>query len=242
MKLEFGICPRCKEEISKERLNESVIVCGSCGFTENKGDQTVDHLVFKTFTKQALIFSVVTVGLFIQTVNYDKYAVEVIPLQLSQMIGKASEADFVRLAQIYEDRKNWDSLEETLTNQFKLIPQNPEPLFKLGELQFKRKHYQKAIQTLSFYINSGGLNLMGAYYKAQALGETGQVDEASTYFEQVLKAKPETLQITVAQKYVQLLLKHNRQDRAREVIEEIRKLGANSNLFMEQEFKALAKK
>ena len=242
MKLEFGICPQCKNDIPSERLSENVVVCPSCGYTDNKGDKKVESQLFKSFAKRGILMSLLMVGGFIQTVEYDEYAIEVIPLQIKSMTGMASEQDYSNLARICKDRKKWDCMQEALTQQHRKNPQNLEPLFLVGELQFKKGEFQKSIKTLGYYINQGGLNLMAAYYKAQSHGELGEIAEASQLFEQILSAKPVTHQITVAQKYVNLLLKHQMNSQAKRVIEEVRALGVNSSLFMEQEFKALAKK
>ena len=74
------------------------------------------------------------------------------------------------------------------------------------------------------------------------MAQLGQVDDATKYFEQVLNARPDVLQVTVVQNYVKVLMDHQRYDQARKLIKDIRGKGPDSALFMDAEYKKAAER
>ena len=65
------------------------------------------------------------------------------------------------------------------------------------------------------------------------------VDEAAKYYDYVLGAKPDVLQVTVIQNYVRLMMDAHRLDKAKQLIEEVRSKSAASAYFMDDEFKRI---
>jgi tetratricopeptide (TPR) repeat protein len=102
-----------------------------------------------------------------------------------------------------------------------------------------RGHYQEAVNTYRTFFSKGGVDLEASYNFARALGQVGMVDEASKYFDYVLGAKPDVVQVTVVQNYVKLLMEANRLDQAQKLIEGVRKQSETSAYFMEDEFKKI---
>ncbi|MCB0411446.1 MAG: hypothetical protein KDD22_02900, partial [Bdellovibrionales bacterium] len=238
MKMQFGVCPRCKSKVSEERLKEAPVICNHCGYSGSQGDQKLEKKIYNTFLKFSLILCMGLVGGFIQAVNWDHYSAEIIPLKFKEMSGTADLADYQRLTEICTKRKKWDCVENALAKRFALSPQTElESLASLGDLQYKRLRIKEAAETLNKYFAQGGLSLDAGYTYARTLSEIGDVDQASTDYSNILKSKPETLQITVAQNYIRLLMKAQRHREAKEVLDEIRDSGANANLFMEKEYK-----
>lgn len=240
MDLQFGVCPRCKMEISEERLRESLVVCQHCGFSDLKSNRALDKKIYQNFVRSSVLVTGLLVLSFIQAVNWDQYSLSIIPLKVKETAGIAQLDDYKDLAQACEDRKKWDCLENSLLQSFRLSPNTEiESLAKLGKIQFQRGKNAEAIQTLKTYFEQGGISLEASYDYARALSQTGMVDQASQVYQQILESKPETLQVTVAQNYIRLLMKNNRYKEAKDILETIRDSGSNANMFMDKEFQQL---
>src|SRR5690606_24630914 len=167
------------------------------------------------------------VGVFIQAVNWDRHSFEIIPLTIKEFAGVANLNDYRRLTEICIERKKWDCTESSLAKRFALSPHSElEALADLGEVQYKRQKVREAADSLNQYFAQGGLNLDASYTYARALSDIGDLEQASTVYDRILKSKPDTLQVTVAQNYIRVLMKAQRHRQAKEVLEEIRESGA----------------
>lgn len=235
-----GFCPQCHSDVLPERLSNEPIVCQECGYTNNKNDYLQDRKLEKSFIKVAIGISILIVVSFIQMAIWDRYAIEIVYLQTIDAIGFTDEADLQKIATICEERRRHSCVEEALYGS--AIRGNMESWAKLGKFQMKREKFSAAADSFKHYFALGGLDLEASYQYARSLGATGQVDQAVAYYDQVLKAKPETLQVTVTQNYVKLLLNNGRADQARTLIDGIRKSSPSAALFMEAEFQTLTKK
>lgn len=241
MNLQFGVCPQCKMEISEERLRDNPVICQHCGFSDQKAMKNVEKRVYKTFLKTSIVLTGFLVASFIQAVNWDKHSLTIIPLKVKEITGMASLQDLKTISEICTERKKWDCVEAALAQTYQMSPQSElEVLAELGKLQFKRGDYVGAFKSLSTYFNQGGVSLDASYDYARVLAQQGQVDQASQVYDEILKAKPDTLQVTVAQNYVRLLMDNSRYKKAKDLLEEIRKSGSNASLFMDKEFQELA--
>lgn len=232
--LEFGACPRCKMDISAERKKIHPVVCDHCGYTVSENEEKVDEqLQKKTMIIMGALATVWVVG-YIQLANWDKHAISIIPISLKGMVGAHSTTDAEAKAEICMDLKKWDCVEsEYLT----VAQSDPKQFIRAGGFQMKRAKYNDAAQSYYKFFQSGGQDLEASYNYAKALAELGQVDEAVKYFDQVLAAKPDTLQVTVVTNYVKLLMKHRRFDQAKVLIEKVRKdAGPTGESFMNAEF------
>jgi tetratricopeptide (TPR) repeat protein len=140
------------------------------------------------------------------------------------------------LASICMERKKYDCVEQQYA---RLGQQNPQLMLRLGKFQMSRAHYNEAVNTYRTFFSKGGIDLEASYNFAKALGQVGQIDEAAKYYDYVLGAKPDVLQVTVIQNYVKLLMEANRLDKARTLIEQVRHKSDTSAYFMETEFKKI---
>lgn len=238
----LNICPRCKSDIPQERLNQTIVVCSACGWTNDNSFQQLQKSMNKRFIKVAVVSSIIMVAAFVQLVKWDKYAVQVIPYQVKSFFGSLSAEDVDSLSAICEERKNAACVESLYISLAKRESDNIEHLAKVGIVQYRRQKFNAAAATLKNYFAKGGADFNASYAYAQSLGRIGQIDEAVAYYDQILKAKPETLQVTVAQNYVKLLIENNRRDQALAVLNDIRTLGPNTTFFMDTEFKELGGK
>jgi len=234
---QFGACPRCQNELSSERLAFQPLVCNHCGFTANAIDTKVEQQFEKRFLKIGIVVALFLGLGFVQAANWDQYALEIIPLKIKEITGTASTSDLSRIAEICVERFKHDCVESAYAS--KGHKGDNEAFADLGKYQARRGKKQDALKSFTAYFKNGGQDLESAYQFAKVLGETGQTDASITYFESVLKAKPETLQITVMQNYVKMLVANGRAAQALVAIEGTRKSSSTANLFMEPEYQSL---
>lgn len=235
-----GYCPQCKLEVTDSR-SLPFFICPHCGFTHNKSDKTSQNEVSKRFIKWSVGLSAVMVISFVHAVNWDNFFFEVIPLKAKQIVGMASAQDYGRLAEMCKVRKDSECVENMLTSKVQSDSKDIEILTELGQVQFQRNKFKESAQTLKRYFDNGGLNMDASYTYARALGQIGMVDESAQFYQRVLDSKPETMQISVTQNYVRMLMDAGRADQAKKVIESIRVKGSNAAMFMESEFQQITK-
>ncbi|MBX3022716.1 MAG: hypothetical protein KF799_13670 [Bdellovibrionales bacterium] len=235
--LEFGACPLCKQDISPERKKLSPVICNHCGFTFSKDSLKTANDVESKSIKIMVAISVVVSACYIQISHWDKAWLEIVPLALKETIGMSSPSDIEQKAGICFEQMKWDCVEA----QYGKAAQNDPALWeRAAGFQMKRAKYNEAAQSYYKFFQSGGVNLESQYNYAKALAQLGQVDEAVKYFDQVLAAKPDVLQITVVQNYVKLLMDHQRFDQAKLLISKVRKDGGPAaESFMETEYKQI---
>ena len=234
--LQFGACPRCKLDISDERKKLKPVICNHCGFSHSGKEEMVKDLAEKQTIIIYSTFVAIALGSFMQLVNWDTHSLEVIPLKVKETIGMSSPSDSERMSEICMDLKKWDCVE---INYGKVAASDVAKLPRLGNFQMKRARYNEAAQSYYGFFTKGGTDLEASYNYAKALAQLGRVDDATKYFEQVLAARPDVLQVTVVQNYVKLLMDHQRFDQAKKLIQEIRGKGPDSAMFMETEYKKI---
>lgn len=235
--LEFGACPRCKMDVSPERKKMTPVICDSCGFTLTGNEQKLDEQLQSRTIMVMGGMAALAVASFIQLSMWDNHALEIIPINVKGAIGMHSVSDAEAKAEICMDLKKWDCVE---TEYLTTAKADPSKYIRAAHFQMKRAKYNDAAQNYYKFFQSGGQDLEASYNYAKALAELGQVDEAVKYFDQVLAAKPGVLQITVVNNYVKLLMKHQRYQQARVLIEQIRKDGGETaGSFMESEFQQI---
>lgn len=234
--LEFGACPQCKLDISEDRKRAIPFICNHCGFTSSN-DQKVQDEIEKRNIWAFLGISVFVVAAHIQLANWDSHSLSIIPIAVKETIGGMSSADWEKKSEICMDLKKWDCVEASYVEVAKTEPTQWQ---RAGDFQMKRAHWNQAAQSYYSFFQKGGENLDVSYNYAKALAKLGQVDQAVQYFDQVLAAKPEVLQITVVTNYVQLLMEHQRYDQAKVLISKVRKdSGPAGESFMDEEFKKI---
>ena len=234
--LEFGACPQCKLDISPERKKIMPIICDHCGFTSSN-DQKLENDIQKKTIFAFIAVAVFAVSAHIQLSNWDKYSLDIIPLTIKETIGATTASDLETKAEMCMELKKWDCVE---TEYLKAAALDPVKFQRAGDFQMKRQKFNPAAQSYYKFFQTGQQSLDVSYSYAKALAKLGQVDDAVKYFDQVLAAKPETLQITVVQNYVKLLMDAQRFDQAKVLISKIRKdSGPAGESFMDDEFKKI---
>lgn len=235
--MEFGACPQCKQDIAPERKQLKPVVCNHCGFTVSGNEVKVHNELDKKSIQIMVGISVFLSACYIQMSNWDSAWLEIVPLSVKETIGMSSPGDIEEKAAICMQLKKWDCVE---TQYIKASQIEPAQWERAGNFQMQRAKYNEAAQSYYKFFQAGGVNLESQYNYAKALAQLGQVDEAVKYFDQVLAAKPDVLQITVVQNYVKLLMDHQRYDQAKVLINKVRKDGGPSaGSFMESEFQQI---
>ena len=234
--LEFGACPRCKLDISAERKKLRPLICEHCGYTESN----LAHVRGEVEKKSIIIMAgiaVLAVVALAQLNAWDKYWLSSIPLSIKETIGMASAADHESRASMCFDLKKWDCTEAAYV---KTAERDPKLFERAGAFQIKRGKFNEAAQSYYKFFQAGGQSLEASYNYAKSLAQLGKVDDAIKYFDQVLAARPETLQVTVVNNYVKLLVEHQRFVEAKRLIERVRKDGGSTaGSFMEAEFQKI---
>lgn len=235
--LQFGACPRCQVNMPEDRMNQNPIVCPNCGFSSPGLDIKLDQRLEGRFIKVAFGFAILVIAGFLQTASWDKFALSIIPLKIKQTLGMASEKDLVEIAAACTVRKKYDCVEQVYLD---LAHRGHTEFWgDLGKFQVRRGNKNGAFESLKTYVAQDGADLDAIYQYAKLLGEKGQVEESANLFDQILKLKPDTLQISVTQAYVHMLINNGRNVQALALIKTIRKSSETASLFMEDEFKKL---
>lgn len=229
-------CPRCQQDFSESRRNSVVVVCSSCGWTPSDSNKNIDKSLHKKFGIVATAIAIFVTGGFIQTVEWDTHAVEVIPLKIKQTIGAASSEDLARIGEICIERSKLACTEQAFKE---MAQRNPEDYARLGKFQFQRGLFKDSTWAYGKYFEKGGSDMEARYYFARSLGEVGMVDEAIAQYDYVLASKPETLQVTVIQHYVKMLMNTQRLEQAKSLIDNVREKSATNAYFMNDEFKKI---
>lgn len=238
MKINF--CSRCKLDIPEEMQQNEIVVCPHCGLVKSSNESKLEANISKQFIKFTIGTSLLFIAIFMHSVSWGPYFIEVIPPKARSLAGMASAEDYSRLAKMCKELKDLACVEQMLGQYVKLDAKNLEVLAELGVLQASRKHFPQAVNTLGQYFKLGGQNTDVSYTYAKALVEIGKMDNAIYHLEKIRSIKPNALSIAATHDYVQMLIKSGRTARAMAVIQSIRSQGATAALFMDAEMRKLA--
>lgn len=208
----------------------------------NKVDQELENSTFIVTTALGGF----VIAALMQIYFWDKYSLDIIPLTVKEVVGATSPADWEEKATICTNLKKWDCVE---AQYLKAAQYDKQKYVRLGRFQYDRKNYAKAARSFAIYF-SGSDNLTGvlkgedvetALIHAKALTELNQSEEAAKYYEKVLEAKPDQMQVSVIHGYVKMLFKNGKYGRARVLIEDVRKHSSTAAQFMEAEYQQIRK-
>jgi tetratricopeptide (TPR) repeat protein len=190
--------------------------------------------------KSAGAVSVVLVSAFIYFGTWGSYSLEIVPLKVGDVMNTNTSADMERLAQIGMDLRKFDLVEK----QYRMLAQRVDAKYyaRLGKFQVKHREYREAAETYRQYFALGKRDWEARIDYARALGEIGNIDEASKNFDYVLAARPGVRQVTVIQNYVTMLVKAERFDQAKRVIDHIRAQDPDAAKFMDTEYKVISER
>ena len=240
-------CPRCACQVSSERTSEAVIVCDNCGYTAEgpqvRFDLKTDKKTIKVITAISALFGISLV----HSSHWAGSALEIIPLKAKQMAGMATTEDLRQIADICIARVKQDCTETALAQLSEMDPTDIEVRAELASFLMRSGDAKRAEAYFSQYFQAGGVSAEAAYEMAQLLAKQNRIDEASKYFDIALISKPDSLQVTIVQAYVKMLMSNSRFIEARTVIDSVRNQGESAKAFMTKEYdeinaKMMAKK
>ena len=194
------------------------------------------------FHKKNLIYIVVS-GLVlllavIHLINWDKHALQIIPLKIKTSLGVASRSDFQTLARVCENRLKYDCAVDALS----IAAQHQGSITEfitIANLYRKMSQFSKAIRYYNWAleavtpITGDATSLLAEihYGLAKPNEAMGQTDQALSHYDLALKSKPEVIQITITQDYLNLLRYLGKKEVAIAVVLEARKRGGSERLF-----------
>lgn len=235
----FNTCPRCHSEISSGRQLKTPVICDWCGYVATVTERLQEKKLESSLTTAVCVASIVLVLLFAHILSWGVYSFEIPALQVMKITGLVSVPTLERYAEICQSLGKYDCVEDTYTQ---LGAIDSSYFQKLGIFQYERKEYKQAASTLQTYLSKGGKDIEAEYHYARTLSQLGEVDEAAKYFDYVLAARPDVIQTTVIQNYVQMLIDRGRLDQANQVIQSYRKRKIVADNFMEKELEEIHKR
>lgn len=226
------ICPVCSNKVHKEQFVGSVAHC-SCGAAIAMDSNLVSK---RDKASMSLIFmTILIIASVMHVVNWDTYALQIVPLKLKQLIGAASAHDLASIGEICDQRQKSNCVVDSYTNAYTIDTKHIQGLVRVGELQVQAKEYRQGVITYTNYFKSGGKDLEARYNYARALAEIGDFKSSKKQFSFLLSAKGGPSKFTIARSYVEYLIRFKEYTLAKEIIEKHRKSDEGAGLFLEKE-------
>lgn len=230
-------CPVCESELTSEHLCGETLVC-RCGWTKSLKQERLEKKAMDRTVWTMIAMCCLFVAGFIHAVNWDQYALEIVPLKLKQIAGSANSNELERIVFICDQRAKQDCVEQAYRDLVKL-DQDPEHSKNLAQILYAKGDMSESQKLLQKYLEKGGSQVEAQHTYALTLSETGQGEQAIAEFMKILKSKPNTFQVSVTRDYVKTLIKFQKLEKAKATIEFYRKTSVSSSLFMDKEYKEL---
>ena len=208
-------CQRCggiPEQVS------DTLIC-KCGWTYSKREEASQNTVI---IGMILVFTLVAGSLF-HFFQWGSHGFSIFFASPSEKV------------EICMDLKKYDCVEKNYAALFQST-EKLDYLEELGEFQFKREKFTESEKTYRLYFSKKGKSYKAAYYYAHSLAKTGDIESAITYFDSILRSKPHVLMVTIMESYLQVLISHNRINKAKEIlswVNEVNKGAVNTTTQVE---------
>lgn len=234
---QHSTCPRCHTEISEGRRNAVPTICDNCGYVISNNEQKSEQSLAKNYKYGMFAFAAAVVGSHLFFSSWGGYTFEV---RWIQLFGGNSVASQERMAQICIETFQYDCAEQAYLS---IARTDSKQFLKLGKFQMSRQNYTGAAQSFKQYLATNeDVNFDVTFLLARSLSEANSVDEAASLYENIIHAKTDVLQVTVIQKYVEMLMKNQRWAQAQRIIEEIRKRDESVADFMGPQYTEITAK
>ena len=191
-------CPRCGAPV--EQVSQTFFC--KCGWTLSANKEENSE---KTVIVAMILVFVLTAGFLFHFFQWGSYGFSIL------------FANSEKKVEICRHLKKYDCVEKNYTKLFK-EKGDIQFLEQLGELQFKREKFAEAEKTYNLYFTKKGKSYKAAYYYAHSLAKTGDIDSAIEYFDSILRSKPHVLMVTIMESYLEILVSHNRINKAKELL------------------------
>lgn len=245
MNYNYAVCPTCKQDIPEDRLQDTVLVCSGCGWSSDQRYKKTMSTLTRRYITTVATLSALMIGGFMHAVQWSGFSGEIIPIQIKEVFQMASADDLNRKAQICIAVQNSRCAEKSYKKRLKLTPKDKNAVADYAKILKKNKKISEAANVYKSYFEIDGfgsgkateLEANIAYDYAQVLSQLGRFSEAKKYFYFVLNSKPQTLQVSVMESFVDLLIKTDQLKEAKSLIIKTRKKGENTVYFMESKLK-----
>lgn len=236
-------CPRCSQALAEDRVSADVVVCNHCGFSPETRAIEKQQQYEKQYVKALVVAAFFIVASYIHVVEWDQYFFSIIPLKMRQIVGSASSEDLRRIVQICEVRLKHTCVERALAELSNKEPSNSDVMYELGEIQRKTGQPAAAVASYRAHFARGGNSAEAAYQLARIMEFNGQYSDAQEFYARALMARPEVVQVTVVQAYVDMLLKLGKKAEAKGIIDDVRKKkGPEARQFMAKEYDSITQR
>ncbi len=202
------ICPRCNNQ-TEQVSNTFICKCG-WSYSTKKTESSEKHIIL------GMVFAVTLIAVCLfHFFQWGSHGFSVILAEPNKKVN------------ICMDLKKYDCVEKNYT---KLFQKTGDLTFleKLGELQFKRGKFDESEKTYQMYFSKNGKSYKAAYYYAHSLAKVENIEGAIQYFDSILRSKPQVLMVTIMESYLEILVSHNRINKAKEVLSWANKVNKGS--------------
>lgn len=203
------VCGRCGGVA--QRVGQTYICKCGWSLSMNQNNETTQKSIIKSLF---LIATFVAFGLF-HFFQWGKYGFSILTANNDKKI------------EICMELKKYDCMENAYFKKYKQTG-DMESLEALAEMQFKRENYKESEKSYQTYFAKGGSSYKAAYYYAHSLSKNNQIDAAIQYFDSILRSRPKVLMITVVESYLEVLVSHNKIEKAKKVLSWVKKVNRNS--------------
>ncbi|RME17657.1 MAG: hypothetical protein D6797_02110 [Bdellovibrio sp.] len=234
-------CPDCGKNLNEQYSVTGVFMC-TCGWTGSISAAALSKQdpTRKTIPFLVLISTLVVAGL-IHVINWDTYALKIIPLKVSQWFHVANKSQLQKIVQICEAREKWSCVEGAYEDMVRQDPENTELLALLGQAQMKSENWVGAAQSFQNYFLKKGKSVEVAYNYALVLEKMGQVSAAERYYKYILSSQKHQLQPKVMRSYVLMLMRDKQYKKASELIYQFRQSNRKAAFFMDKQLREIRK-
>ena len=217
-------CPDCGNLIPAERMDEDMAIC-ICGYSRSSTQENFDRKANKSSSYVIIFLSLFLMASFIHTAKWGQESVKVTPLEVSRMFGTISPDQALSLGDMSLEKNFLVQAEEMYGIYLEQNPDDVEANHKMGMLLFRQKKFEESAPYLEKYFLGGGEEQISLFSYGKALTETQELGVAEDVFLKLIKAKPETYQITVVQALIDLYIAQGKLTEAKKFISTLIKPG-----------------
>ena len=223
-------CPNCGAKINK---TGNTLHC-QCGWSKSL-NQAKEKQIQHKIAKNIFLSGIVLMGFVIYLGNWGSSSLSIVPLKARQWTGQLNESSFKKLTSLCGQLKKYNCVESAHKSFFS-SSKNLRVLEKLGEYQYRRNKVAEASKTYKEYFTKKGSSVKSAYNYARILEKQGQVEFALSYYQYALKARPQTVQVTVMRAYINLLVKSGQVNKAKQELAKFKPILKRAGSLVQQEY------
>jgi tetratricopeptide (TPR) repeat protein len=211
-----GTCPRCGEEIPKERYATGFAVC-SCGWADptpfNKHRMQRENKIVVTMVVAAVCLTLA----YGHLARWGSYAFEIPFVRIAEFTGTLSKEGYQELAQACVERNKWSCAKDAYIGLYRKYRSTGDSsgLASLAALQLQLGETQAALASYGSYVNSGGKDATALLKYAQVLEGQSQFEDALRIYDLSIAAAPQTLPVRATTGIVRILMQQEKLESAR---------------------------